>query len=397
MSSEKQEIWVLGSKGHGADKEIDWLLDELPNFADFDTIIIDTHKIKHVFEHADKKIFIDRLEKIRNGIYERATTNGKIYLLTSKKITLEYKSKNIDILNYFLEKFDIKLNYFNKPIKNLIKVYEPYFDRQVFFYIESIKEAYAYIKALPEKDLDRKHPFIRELLKSKDDKIVALEIGVKHADICILPFIKEGEEDDSIKLLLERLYLSDDINLDLYWNSAFLDREYILNLSRKYNCSVENIQERIDKLRKLNLLESSTLTELQNKDIDELLNMEENSQLEFKSRLVWNSYSNKKDENIINDILKTIVAFLNTDGGILLIGVDNNKEVIGIEDDINCLGSFDDLDKYLINKVSSKIDKRYVSAVDMNKIKYKDKTIAKVIVKPSKKPVYYRQDDDFWF
>ena len=31
--------------------------------------------------------------------------------------------------------------------------------------------------------------------------------------------------------------------------------------------------------------------------------------------------------------LKTIAAFLNTEGGDLLIGVDDNREVLGIEND----------------------------------------------------------------
>jgi Putative DNA-binding domain len=59
----------------------------------------------------------------------------------------------------------------------------------------------------------------------------------------------------------------------------------------------------------------------------------ETATLEFKSSLRYNIRANKMDKDIENSVLKTIVAFCNTKGGELLIGVTDVKSVVGIEHD----------------------------------------------------------------
>src|SRR4029079_10977532 len=56
--------------------------------------------------------------------------------------------------------------------------------------------------------------------------------------------------------------------------------------------------------------------------------------LEFKSTLRWSFNENRKDNRgVTHAVLKTIAAFLNTEGGDLLIGVADNGSVVGIEHD----------------------------------------------------------------
>ncbi len=55
--------------------------------------------------------------------------------------------------------------------------------------------------------------------------------------------------------------------------------------------------------------------------------------LEFKSTLEWDIKENKNNPQLLNSTLKTVVSFLNTDGGILLIGVEDNGNIHGIEKD----------------------------------------------------------------
>jgi len=59
----------------------------------------------------------------------------------------------------------------------------------------------------------------------------------------------------------------------------------------------------------------------------------ETATLEFKSSLRHNLRANKPDRDTENSVLKTIVAFCNTKGGELLIGVADDKTVVGIEHD----------------------------------------------------------------
>lgn len=59
----------------------------------------------------------------------------------------------------------------------------------------------------------------------------------------------------------------------------------------------------------------------------------ENGGVEFKSSLRWNLKSNRSDKAIEAAWLKTIVAFLNTDGGVLIVGVNDDGRVLGIDAD----------------------------------------------------------------
>jgi len=82
-----------------------------------------------------------------------------------------------------------------------------------------------------------------------------------------------------------------------------------------------------------------------------LIRYGESPNLEFKSTLRTNLRTGKAGKEIELAWLKSVVGFLNTDGGVLLIGVNDDGEVIGIaadqfENDDRCLLHF----KNLINQ-----------------------------------------------
>ncbi len=66
-------------------------------------------------------------------------------------------------------------------------------------------------------------------------------------------------------------------------------------------------------------------------------NPDEGRHLEFKSTLLWDVNNDQYHTEISKKIrfasLKTIAAFLNTEGGTLLIGVEDNGNIFGIEQD----------------------------------------------------------------
>jgi predicted HTH transcriptional regulator len=45
----------------------------------------------------------------------------------------------------------------------------------------------------------------------------------------------------------------------------------------------------------------------------------------------------EKNDKLEHSIVKTIAAFMNTTGGTLVIGVDDNKNILGLDDDIKTL------------------------------------------------------------
>jgi len=74
-------------------------------------------------------------------------------------------------------------------------------------------------------------------------------------------------------------------------------------------------------------------------EIATLITQGESTTLEFKSTARWNLKEAKKDRTLEEVILKTIAAFLNAQGGTLLIGVDDVGAAIGLAPDYRTLKS----------------------------------------------------------
>ena len=70
------------------------------------------------------------------------------------------------------------------------------------------------------------------------------------------------------------------------------------------------------------------------RNAEDLIKRGESKTLEFASTLRWNLREDRLDEEgVTQAVLKAITAFLNTDGGDLLIGVSDGGSVVGIEAD----------------------------------------------------------------
>ncbi len=97
--------------------------------------------------------------------------------------------------------------------------------------------------------------------------------------------------------------------------------------------------------------------------VKEILQEDENRYLEFKSSLRWDYRQEKTNPELEKVILKTLAAFGNTDGGILLIGVDDDKNIIGLENDFNTLkkSTSDFYEIHLRNILHNLMGVKYVS------------------------------------
>ena len=74
------------------------------------------------------------------------------------------------------------------------------------------------------------------------------------------------------------------------------------------------------------------------KNFNDIIEKKETNQIEFKSALRFN-YSQKKVMVVLEQkIINTIVAFMNTEGGVLLIGVNNDGKIMGLKGDYHSLG-----------------------------------------------------------
>ena len=112
----------------------------------------------------------------------------------------------------------------------------------------------------------------------------------------------------------------------------------------------------------------------------------ENDEVEFKSTLRNNLHTGKNDSRIEHASLKTIAAFLNTRGGTLVIGVNDDGEAIGLEPD-----GFSNEDKIILHLVN--LLKHQAGAVRTTYVQprfedYEGKRVLAVRCMPSDSPVY---------
>lgn len=89
------------------------------------------------------------------------------------------------------------------------------------------------------------------------------------------------------------------------------------------------------------------------RDIHEFINAGESSSLEFKATLRYNTKDEVKDLELEQEVLKAIAAFLNAEGGYLLIGIKDDASIYGIERDLEHVKSnnFDGFELELRNLI----------------------------------------------
>ena len=74
-------------------------------------------------------------------------------------------------------------------------------------------------------------------------------------------------------------------------------------------------------------------------EIVDLIKRGESAELEFKSSARWDMKENKKNKEMEQVIVKTVAAFLNSDGGTLLIGVADDGTPLGLAHDFQTLAT----------------------------------------------------------
>jgi predicted HTH transcriptional regulator len=70
-------------------------------------------------------------------------------------------------------------------------------------------------------------------------------------------------------------------------------------------------------------------------DLELLIAGGESVSLEFKQTMRWDTQLQKRSTQLLRANMKTVCAFLNSEGGTLLIGVANTGEPKGLEEDLN--------------------------------------------------------------
>jgi type I restriction enzyme R subunit len=122
---------------------------------------------------------------------------------------------------------------------------------------------------------------------------------------------------------------------------------------------------------------------------EELIKRGESKTLEFKSSLRWNLKDDRQDDKIVTHaVLKTVAAFLNTEGGDLLIGVADDGSIVGVERDQ--LESDDKFMRHLAQVVRNGLGDRAGTCIDPKMQIVQGRTVCVVSCQRSPEPVFLK-------
>ncbi len=198
------------------------------------------------------------------------------------------------------------------------------------------------------------------------------KIRAKAPSIYMQDFIDENEElSNSIKSHLIE-------NIEEY--GIFSD-DYSVFLEKRAKAIFTALQNRIELKNKNGIKDA---------ELKELILIGENEKLEFKSTLRFDLRENKVNKKLEFVIAKTISAFLNSEGGILMIGVDDFGNVLGLDKDIETLQKMDidGFELHIRQVIKKYLGSSFEKHLKITFPKIDDKEICNVKISKSGKPVF---------
>ena len=140
------------------------------------------------------------------------------------------------------------------------------------------------------------------------------------------------------------------------------------------------VQELLERESALKLVEDvSTL---------ELLKSGESDTIEFKSSLRYNLTTNLNDPKMELSVIKTVAGFLNARGGVLLVGVDDEGHVLGLDSDK--FVNDDKLQLHFWNRIRDSIGSEFTEFIQAKLEGVGKEKILRVNCKPALRPIYVR-------
>ncbi len=132
----------------------------------------------------------------------------------------------------------------------------------------------------------------------------------------------------------------------------------------------------------------------------ELIAAGEGQFVEFKASLMWDYYRQAVNKDLYEPVMKNLAAFMNTSGGVLLIGVSDEGEALGLERDFSALpkknvDGFENAFNQAFNSMIGGEFRRYVSlAFD----EIDGKTVCVLSVSPADAPAYltFKGKEEFY-
>jgi len=117
----------------------------------------------------------------------------------------------------------------------------------------------------------------------------------------------------------------------------------------------------------------------------------ESNAVEFKSSIRWNIRADRSDKDIELAWAKTIVAFMNSSGGTLLLGVDDDGQILGLSSD-----RFKSTDKMLLhvnNVINAHIGAEHSQSIGIQVVSLDEKEVIIIECSASEMPSFLKTQD----
>jgi hypothetical protein len=172
---------------------------------------------------------------------------------------------------------------------------------------------------------------------------------------------------------------------------GIMSDDYLVFLEKRANAIFNELKIRIKLKHKENKKQD---------EVKELILGGENEKFEMKSTLRFDLRKNIINKKLEHTISKTISAFLNTDGGTLIIGVDDEGNILGLEKDFKTLSKqdADGFELHFRQIIKKYLGKNFEKHIKIKFPKVDDKEICLVKILKSGKPVFvkYEGNEEFF-
>ncbi len=350
---------------------------EKEDFEDFDNSIENLEEIVHYEDDQSlRNISFEKAFIIENYALTIPDIDHKLALLEWVKLyTYIYPTRKSYLVELYIKFYRIlRLFYKNEHISNLHK------------YFSQIEYEEVFSKTLIA------FPHVKKILEIIE--ILVLFGNTENRTISQLTDIIVGSETDSLMSNLSKLVLSANLMYSIMREDRYLRgrqkqiykflEDGFINFYFNYDVSDKEILEE----QKLFAMISEGETDL----------------IEFKSTLLYDVKERKVNRVLEREVLKTLVAFLNTKGGTLFIGIEDNGEVYGLENDFcNVPGSSKEpKDKFLLyldSLINNSIGKEFNTFMEVRFKKLHKKEICIITVTQAKSPAFlsYKKNNEEYY
>lgn len=202
------------------------------------------------------------------------------------------------------------------------------------------------------------------------------KIKAKAPSIYIQDFL---DENDELPTSIKSHLIND---LDAF---GIRSDDYLVFLEKRANAMFKELEGRIELKHREDKKEDK---------VKELILSGESESLEIKSTLRFDLKENNVNKKLEYVIAKTISAFLNTEGGTLIIGVDDNGNTIGLEKDIQTLSkqNIDGFELHLRQIIKKYLGDYFEKYIKVTFPKVDEKEISVIQILKSGKPVFVNSE-----